>query len=42
MRRAIPKPLWLKARSKAVGEGKTIKAWIIEAIEAKLKEEGEK
>lgn len=36
IKRAIPKALWLKARSQAIGEGKTVKAWLIEVIEEKL------
>lgn len=36
IRNGIDKELWLRARSAAVAEGKTITNWIAEAIEEKL------
>ena len=36
IKRAIPRALWLKARSQAIGQGRTGKAWLVEAIEEKL------
>jgi len=32
----IPRDLWLKARSLAVGQGKSMSAWLTDAIQAQV------
>lgn len=41
IKRSIPRDLWLEARSQAVRQDRTIKEWLKEAIEEKIRRTAE-